>query len=127
MKARVLRFTGSWKFVAITVMPCMALMTYIALTDGEATAIASLSFFAFTWCVFALVTGRWLDESYERSIRAYKGWSEQEDLTLDLTHLLGESLEHLSTWDREKADEIADRTNTVIRLRFQNFKERNHP
>lgn len=56
-----------------------------------------------------------------------KGWQEQEELTIDLTHLLGESLERLSTWDRETADEIADRTNTVIRLRFQNFNERNHP
>lgn len=55
------------------------------------------------------------------------GWCEQEELTMDLTHLLSEALDHLSTWDREQADEIAERTNTVIRLRFQNFNERNHP
>lgn len=125
---RLWSFFGSPWFYTSCCLVSIAGCTALAFTqDDNAFYIAALCFWAVFGQCLAFFILRELRMSNDTTTQAINGWNEQEDLTMDLTHLLAESLGKLSTWDREASDDIAERTNTIIRLRFQNFKERNHP
>ena len=126
MIARIWAAMGSLTFVVLMAVPSILLTAYVAWQGSEVSIVVLTC-----WALIGLGTTVGFDWGWRSSnegwARSNNGWAEQEELTMDLTHLLGEALQNLSTWDRETADDIADRTNTVIRLRFQNFTERNHP
>lgn len=119
---RVWDFMGTLTFVALVSIPSIILTAYVA-WQGDHTSIVILTCWALIGMGTAVGFGAGWRSSNEGWRRSNSGWAEQEQLTLDLTHLLSEALDNLSTWDREASDDIAERTNTVIRLRFQNFQE----
>lgn len=123
----VLRVFGSLWFVGAASIVSIVATGLIAIHEGETYAICLLMAWGIIGMTGAIFSGQGWGRALDRNLATLRGWEEQEQLTLDLTHLLGESLDHLSTWDRETSDDIAERTRTVIRLRFQNFNERNHP
>lgn len=55
---------------------------------------------------------------------ALDGWQETNDLARDYGNLLTEATDELSTWDREKSDDILSRTTTISLMRAQNMKRR---
>lgn len=125
--SRILRVTGSLQFVAIVSCISISLTGWVAIEDPSPFVISILVVWALVGMGFGVNAMRGWTRANENTDRFLRGWEESERLTMSLTHLLAESLDHLSTWDRETSDELAERTNTVIRLSFQNFNERNHP
>lgn len=84
-------------------------------------AIVGLTALALMWMGFALMNGR----SWRRTIRDWGStiecWKETGHLMRDVTSLLDEALSDLSTWDREKAEDISMRATTVMKMREQNI------
>lgn len=126
MRARIWEFLSSLTFVLLMSVISILFTARVAWQGSEFSLVVLTC-----WALIGIGTAigfawgwRNANEGWSRS---NNGWAEQEQLTMDLTHLLAESLENLSTWDRDASNDIAERTNTVIRLRFQNFSERNHP
>src|SRR5262245_25637279 len=77
--------------------------------QGSKFAIACLVTFSIVWIALAMFSGR----SWRRTIDDWrstiKDFKDAGDHAVSLSYLLAESLDALGTWDREKAEEIAER------------------
>jgi len=93
---------------------------------GSKALLAMMIVFWCTWTVLALFLGvNWRRTLHEWG-RAQDAWQETNELVGDYSSLLVEALDGLSTYDREKADDISARATTISVLRVQNIKEKLH-
>lgn len=91
---------------------------------GDQFATWMLLLFSLVWLGLCTYNGLGWTSSNEGWHRALDEWKEYQELAHDLTSLLAEATDRLSTYDRETADEIRDRAKTIIVLRSQNTMER---
>lgn len=115
------------RFLATIACALGLIVISIPAFSGDRFSIGMLMFFAMVWLAFAFFNGSGWRRSNEGWHYALTEWHEQHQLTQDMTSLLTEALSDLSTYDRDKADDIQQRANTIILLRFQNFNERERP
>lgn len=96
----------------------------IGLIEPNRFTIVSLGVLSLLWLLLAVNNG----SSWRRTLRSWErtldGWKETSHLVGDVSNLLKEALDDLSTWDREKAEDIAHRADTVGMMRTQNIDSR---
>lgn len=92
--------------------------------NGSLFAIASLVITAIFWTGLAVINGISWSRTTSSWQRSLLGWEETQNLAVDYVHLLMEACDALSTWDRERADDIIARTRTISALRQKNLNER---
>lgn len=91
---------------------------------GEKFAVVGLTVFGFAWLFLAALNSR----SWRGTLRDWRrttdSWGETTEYVNDLHQILNETLGELSTWDRDKANEIGERCQTISRLRLKNLEEK---
>lgn len=97
------------------------LMAWTAL-GGSTIGIVGLACSATFWGIFAQFNTRRWGKSVGYLEEAAHNMSVMGDVNLDLASLLEEALIDLKDYDREKADDLVYRTNTIMALRRQNLK-----
>lgn len=115
--------------LALFVVMCIGIVpTVIDATHGKHLSVIVLAVLVYWWmALFTLMAIGWRSSTKwwkKHSDGTHKGWEESISLTGDLARLLGEALASLDTYDRETADDIARRAQTVSLLRLKNYEER---
>lgn len=108
----VIGFLGAFGIVQIAILGWM---------EPTRVEIALLGVLALGWLGFAVANGKSWKRTLNSWHRTLQCWKESNHLVADLSSLLEEALNDLSTWDRDKADNIGERANTIIRMRSQNI------
>ena len=111
--------------IAIGVLVCLNHVMLGALAwGGDVIPLVMLVVFSMAWVFFAVANGIARDRNLESWMRSLDSWEETQNLARDYTSLLVEACTSLSTWDREKSDDIIERARTIGRLRQANVDER---
>jgi hypothetical protein len=115
---------NGWRYiVAVLVILNHALLGALA-WQGSRFAIVQLAIFASLWTVLTFANTIIRNRTTARWEKSLLGWEETQNLAVNYVELLLEACDALSTWDREKADEIVSRTRTISALRQANLNER---
>lgn len=91
---------------------------------GSKFAIGMMVAFLYFWSIMAVLSGNAWGQALQRWKQSLDGWQETTRMAGDYGRLLGEAIDGLSTWDREKAEDINQRANTVALMRAQNVREK---
>lgn len=119
------RFLENYSGYLIGVLGAIGLIGFaISALDHELFGIIGLTFFSFMWLFFAVMNGNGWRRALKRWGKTLDGWQETSEYASDINSLLNEALTELSTWDREKAQEIAERGQTISLLRMKNMNEK---
>lgn len=85
--------------------------------------IVALGIIGLMWLGLAVANGR----SWRRTLRDWQrsldSWKESNLYAQDLGSLLNEAVTDLSTWDRDKAEDIWSRANTIAMMRAQKLRD----
>ena len=95
--------------------------------QGSRLAVVLLVVTSLIWVVFCMMNSlgwRRSNESWRSTIDDY---GDAINYGTAMGRLLAETLNNLETWDREKAEEIAERATTISLLHVQNIQGRSSP
>jgi ABC-type multidrug transport system fused ATPase/permease subunit len=100
-------------------------LSYVA-WSGDDFALGMLIAFGLFWIIMAFMNSLSWSRSLNHWTQTLDLWKETIALADDYSSLLSEATEVLSTYDREQADDIIGRANTIALMRMQNQRERMH-
>jgi hypothetical protein len=117
------RFLDSKLVGAVIVLLAHTIITVLAWT-GSMFAFGVMTVSWFFWTGLALLNAKnWRGTVHEWR-QTLDAWNESNKLIDDYQSLLLESCTKLSTWDREAADDLMERTSTITIMRAQNIERR---
>ena len=90
---------------------------------GNRPALIALVMLGIFWALLAIAVQRSWGKTIQSWTNTIKGWEETNKLLLDYCSLFSESLEELSTYDRERVEDIQERAITIGRMRGNRLKE----
>jgi hypothetical protein len=115
---------NGWRYIVTVLVILNHVLIGMLAWRGSKFAIVELVIFASLWTVLTFVNTIARNRTVARWEKSLLGWDETQNLAVNYVDLLLEACNALSTWDREKADDIVSRTRTISALRQANLNER---
>ena len=114
----------NWKYYLVVVAALVVFgHTLLALNawHGSRASLMMLIVFLFIWTALSFLNGHAWRGTLKDWRATIAAWKESSALATDYSYLLVEAVEALSTYDREKSDDISARAITIGRMRTQNI------